>query len=184
MNKIELNAEERNKLYKKAFKLRTKSSFNTITQTKATFRESPFMNDRKINIGLTDRSKETFLTSNNKLPEISHGSKRLKSIRLSSDSFKEREESKKEDHIKFANGGEVVPVTVAKTRTHWQKEKIEGMNVTYYSKRTINEKRLQYKLLLDKFYIISEKGFKLKVILDRGIKVILCMMSRLRHKMW
>lgn len=96
--------------------------------------------------------------------------------------------SRSDEYIKITINGQESPesktpriVKTAITRrrqsfklsSRWEKRRMEDINITCYSKRTINEKKLQYKILLDKFYILAEKWFKLHVIINNGIKVLL-----------
>ena len=60
-----------------------------------------------------------------------------------------------------------------KVNPKWEKEKIEDLPVTRYTNLTIREKKLQFRILIDKLLMVNEKWYKLNVILSNGIKVLI-----------
>lgn len=185
LDEIRLNALERSKLDKKTRALKNKLSHNSL---KATPRESSVKKNKKASAAGVSKPKTISHNATSKtkqLPAINYDEKMKKRELVqskASSKYYSRQSGalRNKDYIKVVNEHEFaaadqiqpkVRTQSFKVNPNWEHGKIEGMPVTYYSKRTVNEKRLQHKMLLDKFYVISEKGFKLRVILDRGIKI-------------
>lgn len=55
----------------------------------------------------------------------------------------------------------------------WPNEFIAGMKISQYNRKTIKDRKMQENILKYKIKTIIDKAFELRIVLDRGFKVII-----------